>query len=142
MSKEVKRYDALRDAAKKATPGPWRIEDDEDSAAGAVYITQDTPDWREPIARLYGWHDQNYLELADTTTILELLAERDALLAERDWLMQDAARYRYLRQHLLGVSFDWNGEGITALEFEMPAGIRIGADCDKNIDAALQGAQP
>lgn len=86
MSKEVKRYDALRDSAKKATPGPWRIEDDEDSAAGAVYITQDTPDWREPIARLYGWHDQNYLELADPTTILGLLAERDALLAEREML--------------------------------------------------------
>ena len=84
MSKEVKRYDALRDAAKKATPGPWRMEDDEDSAAGAMYIRQDTPDWREPIARLYGWHDQNYLEAADPTTILGLLAERDALLAERD----------------------------------------------------------
>lgn len=86
MSKEVKRYEALRDAAKKATPGPWRIEDDEDSAAGAVYITHDTPGWREPIARLYGWHDQNYLEVADPTTILELLAERDALLAEREML--------------------------------------------------------
>jgi len=93
MSKEVKRYDAtryeaLRDAAKKATPGPWRMEDDEDSAAGAMYIRQDTPDWREPIARLYGWHDQNYLEVADPTTILELLAERDALLAERDALLR------------------------------------------------------
>lgn len=97
MSKEVKRYDplkyeVLRDVAKKATPGPWRMEDDEDSAAGAMYIRQDTPDWREPIARLYGWHDQNYLEVADPTTILGLLAERDALLAERDRMAKALGR--------------------------------------------------
>jgi hypothetical protein len=71
-----------------------------------------------------------------------LASDYESLLAERDALAKDAERYRYLRQHLLGVSFDWNGEGITALEFEMPSDIRIGADCDKNIDAALQGARP
>ena len=133
MSKEVKRYEALRDAAKKATPGPWRIEDDEDSAAGAVYITQDTPDWREPIARLYGWHDQNYLEVADPTTILELLAERDALLAERDSMRSVLRDARQVIATALKASApDW---------FETDEDIATHTTI-KKIDAALQGAQP
>lgn len=144
MSKEVKRYDALRDSAKKATPGPWRIEDDEDSAAGAVYITQDTPDWREPIARLYGWHDQNYLELADPTTILGLLDERDALLAERDSMKKDAERYRWLRRHAtLDGGSDYHFPEVHAWEYKEGAepNEQYGS-LDTAIDAAMQETNP
>jgi hypothetical protein len=69
----------------------------------------------------------------------------EALLAERDAAQKDAERYRWLRQRLVGASFDWDDEGMTVLAFEMPDGVSIGADCDKNIDAAraaLQGEQP
>ncbi|EPL59914.1 hypothetical protein B382_23693 [Stutzerimonas stutzeri B1SMN1] len=69
----------------------------------------------------------------------------DALLAERNAAQKDAERYRWLRQRLVGASFDWDDEGMTVLAFEMPDGVSIGADCDKNIDAAraaLQGEQP
>lgn len=66
----------------------------------------------------------------------------EALLAERDALAKDAERYRWLRQRLVGASFDWDDEGMVVLAFEMPADLSIGADCDKNIDAAMQGEQP
>lgn len=160
MSKEVKRYDAtryeaLRDAAKKATPGPWRMEDDEDSAAGAMYIRQDTPDWREPIARLYGWHDQNYLEVADPTTILELLAERDALLAERDAAQKDAERFREIvaavvREHPHRSANRGNapghGHSVPGV-WDSDNGALAGTECAwcktwNEAIAALQGAQP
>jgi len=138
MSKEVKRYDAfkyeaLRDAAKKATPGPWRMEDDEDSAAGAMYIRQDTPEWREPIARLYGWHDQNYLEVADPTTILELLAERDALLAERD-------RLRDALEQIENATWS-SSETATDFAISQAKGFLIGK-LKRIASSALQGAQP
>jgi len=71
-----------------------------------------------------------------------LASDYEDLLAERDALAKDAERYRWLRQRLVGASFDWDDEGMTVLAFEMPDGVSIGADCDKNIDAALQGEQP
>lgn len=81
--------------------------------------------------------------LTDVHTVpLVLASDYDALLAERDALAKDAERYRWLRQRLVGASFDWDDEGMTVLAFEMPDGVSIGADCDKNIDAAMQGAQP
>lgn len=81
--------------------------------------------------------------LTDVHTVpLVLASDYDALLAERDALKKDAERYRWLRQRMVGASFDWDDEGMVVLAFEMPAGLSIGADCDKNIDAALQGEQP
>lgn len=71
-----------------------------------------------------------------------LAQQRDQLRAEVDALKKDAERYRWLRQRMVGASFDWDDEGMVVLAFEMPAGLSIGADCDKNIDAALQGAKP
>lgn len=53
-------------------------------------------------------------------------------------LEQDAARYRWLRDKMLGVDFDWNESGLTALSFEMPEGCSYGGNCDQNIDAAMQ----
>ncbi len=49
----------------------------------------------------------------------------------------DAARYRWLRNQMLGVDFDWCGNGITALVFEVPDGCAYGGNCDQNIDTAL-----
>lgn len=48
----------------------------------------------------------------------------------------DAARYRWLRERMLGIDFDWNESGITALSFEMPDGCAYGGCCNQNIDAA------
>lgn len=50
---------------------------------------------------------------------------------------KDAARYRWLRENMLGVDFDWNESGVTALSFEMPDGCAYGGNCDENIDAAI-----
>ena len=51
-------------------------------------------------------------------------------------IAKDAERYRWLKQQLIGASFDWDDEGMTVLAFEMPDGLAVGADCDRNIDAA------
>lgn len=49
----------------------------------------------------------------------------------------DAERYRWLRERMLGIDFDWNESGITALSFEMPEGCAYGGCCNQNIDAAM-----
>lgn len=53
-------------------------------------------------------------------------------------LRKDADRYRWLKEKMLGIDFDWQEAGITALSFEMPAGCAYGGDCDQNIDAAME----
>lgn len=50
---------------------------------------------------------------------------------------RDAARYRWLRNQMLGVDFDWCENGITALAFEVPDGCAYNSDCDQNIDTAI-----
>lgn len=69
------------------------------------------------------------------------IAARDATIKAQDEriaeLEKDAARYRWLRNRMLGVDFDWCENGITALAFEMPDGCAYGGNCDQNIDAAI-----
>ncbi len=50
---------------------------------------------------------------------------------------KDAARYQFLKARLMGADFDWNESGACVLVFEWPKDVPIGADCDKNIDAAM-----
>lgn len=78
-----------------------------------------------------------HLQLADDCQepLFDELAEKANRIAE---LEQDAARYRWLRDKMLGVDFDWNESGLTALSFEMPEGCAYGGNCDQNIDAAMQ----
>lgn len=55
---------------------------------------------------------------------------------------KDAERYRWLKSRMVGANFDWDGEGMVTLAFEMPGDCALGADCDKNIDAAMLAAAP
>lgn len=71
----------------------------------------------------------------DISAIADRYATQQASIAD---LGQEAARYRWLRDKMLGVDFDWNDSGLTALCFEMPDGCAYGGDCDQNIDAAMQ----
>ncbi len=50
---------------------------------------------------------------------------------------KDALRYRWLRERLLSADFDYGGEGVAALVFELPAGSAVSADCDATIDGAM-----
>lgn len=65
----------------------------------------------------------------DALNSLKAMAEQDA---------KDAARYRWLRDQMIAADFDYNGEGILALIFEMPNGFSASADYDTTIDAAMQ----
>ena len=73
--------------------------------------------------------------------VVEMKAEREALLAERDALKKDAERYRWLR-----IADWWNSPLCVIRDPKQQA--KPGADCpsrdrlDEAIDAALQGAQP
>jgi hypothetical protein len=60
-----------------------------------------------------------------------------AIIMQREADARDAARYRWLRNQMLGVDFDWCGNGITALVFEVPDGCAYSRNCDQNIDAAV-----
>ena len=52
-------------------------------------------------------------------------------------LEKDAARYRWLKNRLLGADFNWNETDLSVLVFEFPRDVGIGGNCDKNIDAAM-----
>ena len=85
---------------------------------------------------------------ADNSPGAKLLAEKDAQIEAQkqsllnSWsycesLLKDAERYHWLRSRMLAADFDYNGGGTEALVFEMPNGLRYGADCDATIDAAM-----
>lgn len=61
-----------------------------------------------------------------------------ALRAEMDALRRDAERYQWLSVRLLAADFDYNGEGVEALVFELPGNTAVSADCDATIDAAMK----
>ena len=70
----------------------------------------------------------------------ELLAALEDLRSKLSELSQDATRYRWLRQQFCGVDFDWGfdeGDGKQVLMFNWPAGLPVGANCDKNIDLGI-----
>jgi hypothetical protein len=77
----------------------------------------------------------------DPQWVLDLAAERDALLAERDAFAKDAERYRWLRMA------DWWNSPLCVIR-DPKQQAKPGTDCpsrdrlDEAIDAALQGAQP
>jgi hypothetical protein len=52
-------------------------------------------------------------------------------------LEADAKRYRWLAARLLAADFDYNGDGVQALVFELPVGCAVSADCNATIDAAM-----
>jgi len=60
-----------------------------------------------------------------------------ALRAEVEALRKDAERYRWLAVRMLAADFDYTGERIQALVFEMPDGFQASADCGATIDAAM-----
>lgn len=60
-------------------------------------------------------------------------------------LEKDAARYQWLKGQFSGVDFEWGKfdeeiEGRQVIVFDWP-GLPVGADCDKNIDAAIASAK-
>jgi len=51
---------------------------------------------------------------------------------------QDAQRYRFLSSRLLAADFDFDGQGVQVLVFEMPNGFIVTSDCDEMIDDAMK----
>lgn len=86
----------------------------------------------------------------DTTSLMKLLVDirfaagddgrrmQDDLVEYIAQLRRDAKRYRWLKEKMIGIDFDWQEAGVTALSFEMPAGCAYGGDCDQNIDTAME----
>ena len=70
----------------------------------------------------------------------DLLGRVVKLTEEVQALRKDAERYRWLAARLLAADFDYNGEGVQALVFELPAGCTVSADCNATIDAAMRMA--
>ena len=68
---------------------------------------------------------------------LDCPATRADALAEAAKDRADAERYRYLREKMIAADFNWNESGVCALVFEWPIDVPVGADCDRNIDAAI-----
>ena len=85
------------------------------------------------------WRDQRDTNMRYMATVCPVVAQ--ALITRLREAERDAARYRWLRSRLVGASFDWGEEGTTVLAFEMPPSLSIGADCDRNIDAAMLSAR-
>ena len=62
--------------------------------------------------------------------------ERRALLATEQNLREKAERWDFLAERMLAADFDYAGEGVQALVFEMPAGFSASADAARTVDAA------
>lgn len=139
MSKEVKRWDELKALAEGMDGWPnknaFEFDDawcvgaiDEDENLWPVIEIQteqyDAFDAAEPMAKYYA--------AANPPAILKLLAERDAILAERDALAKDAERYRFLMRELGG----------SVSQVVMGSPVFSNEDVNAAIDAALQGEQP
>jgi len=82
------------------------------------------------------------IAVIDNTAIAQ--ARLDEVLAlkvgELDALRKDAERFRWLAARMLAADFDYTGERIQALVFEMPDGFQASADCGATIDAAMRMA--
>lgn len=72
-------YSELKKRALDATPGPWYEQDDEDSAAGAVFIMPESDLWTPPICRITTEFNAAYIAAANPAVILELIAESESL---------------------------------------------------------------
>ena len=56
---------------------------------------------------------------------------------ENSLLVNDAARYRWLRERLMAADFDWQERGECALVFVWPKDCAVSGNCDATIDAAM-----
>jgi hypothetical protein len=83
------RWQPLRDAAKKATPGPWKTDEPQQiwSDAGGDYVA--ITEWGDPYKRDVA-ADAIYIAAANPVEITGLLAERDQLLAANAALLTAA----------------------------------------------------
>ena len=122
--------------ASNATQGDWELH------IGEIRANYDSDGYTviaEAPSVPKNWRDQRDTNMRYMATVCPVVAQ--ALIARLREAERDAARYRWLRSRLVGASFDWDEEGTTVLAFEMPPSLSIGADCDRNIDAAMQAAR-
>lgn len=109
-------------------------------------VTTERPD-----IDLVGWMQHAQEEAMDFSIYLEAMMqshsdiatleqENRQMRARMERLESDAARYHFLSDRLLAADFDWQGECV--LVFQWPSMVPVGADCDKNIDAAIAAVQP
>lgn len=110
----------------------WLVLSDEDKSTWFAITEQRDKEHCKLIAEL----GEN--AAAQALALKAAKAMQQAETERADANEQDAARYRWLRDKMLGVDFDWNESGLTALCFEMPDGCAYGGNCDQNIDAAMQ----
>lgn len=132
----------LKELAEKATPGPWK--------AGSATVTgAETDDSPSLDAKLYGGNGQakarnaRYIAAANPAAILELITqledaqgENRALRATEAGLREKADRWDFLAPRMLAADFDYLGDGVQALVFEMPNGFSASADAADTIDRA------
>ena len=84
-----------------------------------------------------------YYAAANPDAMLALIAdlesaqdERRALLVNEQNLREKAERWDFLAERMLAADFDYAGEGVQAIVFEMPAGFSASADAAQTVDAA------
>ena len=96
-------YCELKKRAMDATPGPWYEQDDEDSAAGAVFVMPESDVWMPPICRITTEANAAYVAAANPAAILELIAENESL-------RKDAERYRAISEYFVSEREDMDDD--------------------------------
>lgn len=89
-------YEKLKKAAEAATQGPWYEQDDEDSAAGAVFIMPESATYAAPICRITVEANAAFIAAANPSAVLALIAENE----------QQARIIASIDKHLRGVVND------------------------------------
>ena len=123
-------WQALKEAAQKATPGPWKskhhgVFTEHCSAICHVSATRGKYEWEEV--------NRDYIALANPSTILRLLAELESRSTSPSDDARDAERYRWLR--LFPTNFareEWGryGAGLELDKVYVNSGDRLDAAID------------
>jgi hypothetical protein len=111
MSVDIQKLKALAEAA---TPGPWTVSEEHESASFQGYVAGDADGW----IAIFGTANQDadnadYVAAANPAAVLELIADVEAnrherevvcanydqLKAENEELRKDAERYQWLRDN-------------------------------------------
>ena len=87
-----------------------------------------------------GWFSADQYREEGADAVADALSAFADTLTEGPQTERDAARYRWLRKLYDGVDFEYGeefGEKYLALIFELPVGMRVSANLDDTLDAAM-----
>ena len=140
----LRKYNDWRRGGEGQQPEPKEIGMNLDFAIAALESDADIATLEQESLQMLARMERLEKEL-ETERALSFRAQVAELEQRISGLEKDAARYQWLKGQFSGVDFEWGkfdeeSEGRQVIVFDWPW-LPVGADCDKNIDAAIASAK-